>query len=151
MSHYIRPKIPGATIFFTVNLADRTSTLLIDQIDLLRTAVRKTKSERPFCVDAWVVLPNHMHAVWTLPDGDSDYSVRWSIIKARFSIQVDAGHKRQSHFSRREKAIWQRRFWEHHIRDEDEYRAYVNYCLINPVKHGYAKTPEDWPYSSIHR
>lgn len=151
MSHYLRPKIPGATIFFTVNLADRRSSLLVNQINVLRDAVRKTKSERPFHIDAWVVLPNHMHMVWTLPEGDSDYSVRWSIIKARFSIQIEAGRKRQSHISRREKAIWQRRFWEHHIRDREELNAYIQYCYINPVKHGYTETPEDWPYSSINR
>ncbi|MFN3577269.1 MAG: REP-associated tyrosine transposase, partial [Tabrizicola sp.] len=85
MSRYIRPKVPGATVFFTVNLADRGAQTLVDHVEMLREAVRVTKAERPFRIDAWVVLPDHMHAVWTLPEGDSDFSTRMAAIKARFS------------------------------------------------------------------
>ncbi len=96
MSIYIRPRRPGATIFFTVNLAQRDSRLLVEQITCLRSAVRATRLDRPFHVDAWVVLPNHMHAVWTLPDGDSAYSVRWGAIKARFTRLVGRASARRA-------------------------------------------------------
>ncbi len=151
MSRYQRPKIPGAMVFFTVALADRRSDLLVREVGMLRQAVRATRAERPFAIDAWVVLPDHMHCVWTLPEGDADFSVRWSIIKARFSRAMPPVERRRSHEARREHGIWQRRFWEHHIRDEADYRAHVRYCWINPVKHGLVERPEDWPYSSYHR
>lgn len=151
MALYIRPRLPGARIYFTVNLALRGSALLTHQIARLRAAVRQTRQERPFYIDAWVVLPDHIHAVWTLPDGDVDYSTRWGAIKARFSAGLPEGHKRASHEQRREKGIWQRRFWEHHLRDEADYAAHVRHCWMNPVKHGLVTQPQDWPYSSIHR
>ncbi len=151
MSNYIRPRIPGATVFFTVGLADRQSTLLVDQVEVLRQAVRKTRIERPFYIDAWVVLPDHCHAVWTLPEGDFDFSTRWSVIKARFSREVGAGRRRASHVARRECGLWQRRFWEHHVRGPEDYAAAVNYCHFNPVKHGYVERAEDWLFSSVHR
>ena len=151
MPNYIRPRVAGATVFFTVGLADRQSTVLVDHVCMLRDAVRKTREERPFHIDAWVVLPDHLHAVWTLPDGDFDFSTRWSVIKARFSRSVGAGHRRQSHVKRRERGLWQRRFWVHHIRGPEDYTAAVSYCHINPVKHGYVERVEDWPFSSVHR
>lgn len=156
MSHYLRPKIPGATIFFTVNLADRRSSLLINQINVLRDAARKTKSERPFYIDAWVVLPNHMHMVWTLPKGDTDYGTRIGAIKSRFTrglrrVGFHPTDVPASKIRKGDAGIWQRRFWEHHIRDEGEYRAYVNYCHINPVKHGFVENPVDWPFSTARR
>ncbi len=151
MSTYLRPTIPGACIFFTVALADRGSRLLVEEIDLLRQAVDQTKVQRPFLIDAWVVLPDHLHCVWTLPEGDADFSTRWGAIKGRFSRQLRKGNVRASHELRREKGIWQRRFWEHHIRDPHELAAHIRYCWYNPVKHGLVEKPEDWPYSSIHR
>ncbi|SMP28596.1 REP-associated tyrosine transposase [Shimia sagamensis] len=151
MSHYIRPKVPGATVFFTVNLAARGGDLLVQRIDALREAVFKTHAERRFYIDAWVVMPDHMHAVWTLPRGDSDYARRWQIIKARFSRSVPKGVQRSSHVARRERAVWQRRFWEHHIRDAESYKAAITYCHMNPVKHGCVQRAEEWPYSSVHR
>ncbi|MAQ86572.1 MAG: transposase [Maritimibacter sp.] len=151
MPNYHRPRIPGATVFFTVNLADRCAPVLVREIEALRRAVRTTRSERPFTIDAWVVLPDHMHCVWTLPDGDADYATRWSVIKARFSRAVPPGHRRASHRTRRERGVWQRRFWEHHIRDDADFAAHVRYCWINPVKHGLVARPTDWPHSSIHR
>ncbi len=151
MSDYIRPQQPGATVFFTVKLARRGSDLLVREIDALRDAVRVTCKERPFRIDAWVVLPDHLHCVWTLPRGDSDYSRRWSVIKARFSRQMPHIDRRTSHEARREHGIWQRRFWEHHIRSERDRMAAIRYCWINPVKHGLVENPVDWPYSSYHR
>lgn len=151
MSSYRRPRIPGACIFFTVNLADRRSDLLIREVAALRDAVGRTRAERPFHIDAWVVLPNHLHCIWCLPDGDADYSTRWSVIKARFSRALPYSPRRPSHVARREHGLWQRRFWEHHIRSEEDWRAHMRYCWNNPVKHGLAARPEDWPFSSVHR
>jgi putative transposase len=151
MSHYIRPRIGGATVFFTVNLADRGSRLLTDEIDRLREAVTVTRAERWFGIAAWVVLPDHVHAVWQLPEGDRDFATRWRLIKSRFSQGLAGGRLRQSHMARQERGIWQRRFWEHHCRDEADVAAHVRYCWINPVKHGLVERPEDWPYSSVHR
>ena len=151
MPNYIRPQVSGASIFFTVTLQARGTRLLVDQIAILREAVAVTKAERPFHIDAWVVLPDHLHCIWTLPGGDSDFSTRWRLIKARFSRALPEGILRQSYLARQERGIWQRRFWEHHIRDVADMAAHVNYCWINPVKHGLVERPEDWPYSSIHR
>lgn len=152
MSNYVRPNVRGARVFFTVNLADRGSDLLVREIDVLRHAVRVTRAERPFAIDAWVVMPDHLHAVWTLPKEDADFSRRWGVIKARFSRAVAMPiRRRASHLARRERGIWQRRFWEHHIRDQADYDAHVRHCWFNPVKHGFVEDPLEWPYSSIHR
>ena len=106
MPNYIRPKISGATVFFTVAVAERRGTILTDHITVLREAVRRTREDRPFRIDAWVVLPDHLHAVWTLPAGDCEFSTRWSLIKARFSRAVPLGSRRSSHRARRERGIW---------------------------------------------
>lgn len=151
MSSYRRVRAAGASYFFTVNLAERGRTTLIDNIEVLRTAYRATVADHPVRCDAMVVLPDHIHAVWTMPRGDADYSARWSVIKARFSLAVGGGRKRPSHFARREAGVWQRRFWEHMIRDDDDYAAHIRYCWFNPVKHGFVQNPQDWPYSSVHR
>ncbi len=151
MSCYRRPRRPGATVFFTVALASRGADLLVREVDRLRAAVRATRAERPFHIDAWVVLPDHMHCVWTLPEGDANYSVRMGAIKARFARGLPEGRVRDSHILRREKGIWQRRFWEHHIRDDKALAACIRYCWLNPVKHGLVGHPADWPHSSWHR
>ncbi|MDF0599187.1 transposase [Psychromarinibacter sp. C21-152] len=151
MSRYIRPNAPGATIFFSVALADRGTDLLVTEIARLRDAVRTTRAERPFRIDAWVVLPDHLHCVWTLPDGDRDFPTRWRLIKSRFSAGLPKNRLRQSHERRQERGIWQRRFWEHHIRDDPDLAAHIRYCWHNPVKHGLVAHPPDWPYSTIHR
>ncbi len=149
---YRRAKIKGGTYFFTVNLADRSSTLLIDKIDALRAAIRRIKSQHPFEIDAMVVLPDHLHAIWTLPNDDDDYAVRWNLIKAAFSRHIPENEKRSpSRLSKGERGIWQRRYWEHLIRDEQDFNRHVDYIHYNPVKHGYAQNPVDWQYSSIHR
>ena len=151
MPNYRRPKRTGATIFFTVCLADRQSDLLVRRISVLRDVVRRTRAERPFEIAAWVVLPDHLHCVWALPEGDGNFSMRWNVIKARFAYALEGGKQRPSHRKRRERGIWQRRFWEHHIRNERDLETHVHYCWYNPVKHGLARTPYDWPHSTIHR
>ena len=151
MSNYRRPKLTNVPIFFTVTLADRNSDLLVREIDLLRQAVRLTKAERPFEIDAWVVLPDHLHCIWRLPGDDTDYPTRWRLIKSRFSREVPLGQVRRSHVKRQERGVWQRRYWEHHIRDEADFAAHVQYCRLNPVKHGLVERPEDWVFSSFRR
>jgi putative transposase len=141
MPNYRRMRVDGGCWFFTVNLQDRRQTLLTDRIDALRDATLKVKSGRPFTIDAFVVLPDHLHAIWTLPSGDDDFSTRWRLIKTEF---VKALPKHDGR-------IWQQRFWEHMIRDETDYENHVNYCYINPVKHGLVNRVLDWPYSSFHR
>ncbi|MGJ8604618.1 MAG: REP-associated tyrosine transposase [Marivita sp.] len=150
MPTYIRPKIHGALVFFTVALADRSSDALVRNIEQLRHAVRLTKAERPFEIEAWVVLPDHLHCIWRLPEDDCDFSTRWRVIKSRFSRAVPKGSLRQSHVARDERGIWQRRFWEHHIRCDADFNVHLRYCWFNPVKHGFVGRPEDWAYSSVH-
>ncbi|MGH8427056.1 MAG: REP-associated tyrosine transposase [Gammaproteobacteria bacterium] len=149
---YRRAMVDGGTYFFTVNLEDRSSALLIEYVDDLREAVRTVKRAHPFDIVAWVVLPDHLHAVWTLPRDDPDFSVRWSLIKAGFSRTLARGEPiTASRRSKRERGIWQRRFWEHLIRDELDLEQHVDYVHINPVKHGYASRAREWRHSSIHR
>ena len=152
MSDYRRPRIPGATIFFTVEIERRGADTLIRHAEALRVAVRRTQSERPFRIEAAVILPDHLHMIWTLPPGDNDFPNRWRVIKARFTQDVpNTGHRRASHIARRERGLWQRRYWEHHICSPEELATLTRYCWINPVKHGLVTDPFDWPYSSIHR
>lgn len=151
MPNYIRPRHSGACVFLTITLAQRGSSTLVERIEVLRQAVRATMETRPFRIDAWVILPDHMHCVWTLPEADADYSQRVQSIKARFSRQLPMGPRRASHVARREKGIWQRRFWEHHIRDAADFENHIAYCWHNPLKHGYVDDIRDWPYSSWHR
>jgi putative transposase len=152
MSEYRRLRVPGGTYFFTVNLLDRQSCLLTKQIDILRNAIRVTKMRRPFHIDAWVVLPDHMHCIWTLPLGDNDYSARWRDIKGGFSKSLPKTETvSASRSAKHERGIWQRRFWEHAIRDDRDYAAHVDYIHVNPFKHGLVQQVSDWPYSSFHR
>ncbi len=152
MPKYRRVVVPGASYFFTVALARRGDSTLTDNITLLRHAWRLTASEHPVRCDAMVVLPDHLHAVWTLPPGDADYSLRWRKLKARFSHALGQhGVQSASQIAKRERGVWQRRFWEHMIRDEADFRAHVTYCWGNPVKHGLVAQAGEWPFSSIHR
>lgn len=151
MPNYKRPSQKGVCVFITVGLADRRSDLLVREVDTLRWAIRRTRVKWPFEINAAVILPDHFHAVITLPANDADYSTRLRIIKSRFSRQFARGPIRESHARRAERGIWQRRFWEHHIRGAEDYTAHIRYCWKNPVKHGLVKRPTDWPYSSIHR
>ncbi len=149
---YRRNYVEGGTYFFTVNLLERDKTLLVDHINELREAVRWVKECQPFYIDAWVVLPDHMHAIWTLPEGDADYSSRWQEIKKRFSKSLPKNEPLSSVRERKgERGIWQRRFWEHTIRDERDFQYHVDYIHFNPLKHGMVHQVKDWPFSSFHR
>ncbi len=152
MPNYRRAIVPGGCWFFTVNLFDRRRRLLTERIGALREATRKTQARHPFQIDAFVVLPDHLHAVWTLPDGDSDFSLRWRLIKIYFAKSIP-NHEPLTPIrrARGERALWQRRFWEHLIRDEGDYQRHIEYCYINPLKHGLVERVSDWPYSSFHR
>jgi putative transposase len=152
MPDYRRNRTPGATYFFTVNLRQRRSDLLVQHIDTLRHAVRKVRRRSPFHIDAWVVLPDHMHCLWTLPKEDTDFPSRWRDIKTAFSKSLPATERRSAVMVRRgERGIWQRRYWEHTIRDDRDYAAHMDYIHFNPVKHGLVDNPADWPYSSFRR
>ncbi|SDI01487.1 putative transposase [Pseudomonas benzenivorans] len=152
MPDYRRARVPGATYFFTVNLRDRSSDLLIREIELLRDTVRATKARHAFHIDAWVVLPEHMHCLWTLPPGDADFSLRWKVIKFAFAKRLPATESRTTTQQRRgERGIWQRRYWEHLIRDDLDYQRHFDYIHGNPIKHGYVQRLADWPYSSFQR
>lgn len=152
MSTYRRERIPGATYFFTLTLADRRSRLLVDEITLLRQVYVEASKRMSFKTIAICVLPDHLHTIWQLPEGDSDYSQRWALIKSQFSRGLPASPSVSvSKLRRREKGIWQRRFWEHRIRDDDDLARHVDYIHYNPVKHGLVAQVRDWPYSSFHR
>ncbi|WP_342068672.1 REP-associated tyrosine transposase [Yoonia algicola] len=151
MSNYRRLRVPGGTYFFTVRLQDQRADLLVSQIDLLRDAVRLCRKRWPFEIDAAVVLPNKLHMIWTLPDGDADFSKRWRLIKSSFSRHAPAPtYIPDSHRKRGEKGIWQRRFWEHLIRDEDDMALHLHLIRSAPIHAGLVKRPSDWPYSSLH-
>jgi len=152
MSNYRRNRVPGGTYFFTVNLLERSNDLLVSHVEVLRDCVRKVRAARPFHIDAWVVLPDHMHAIWTLPPEDTDYSARWKAIKIAFAKALPkTEYLSPARSVKGERGIWQRRFWEHTIRNEHDYAAHVDYVHINPMKHGLVARVADWPYSSFHR
>jgi putative transposase len=152
MTQYRRLKVDGGTYFFTVNLANRRGTLLTDHIAELRRAFRYVQARQPFAIEAVVVLPDHLHALWRLPHGDADYALRWLLIKKTFSRELPGGELRTpSRVAKRERGIWQRRYWEHLIRDETDFARHVDYIHFNPVKHGHVTQVADWPYSSFHR
>jgi putative transposase len=152
MPDYRRNRVPGGTYFVTVTLCDRRSDLLVRQIDALRSAVRSVAVKSPFYIDAWVVLPEHMHCIWTLPEGDTDYSGRWRAIKIAFSKTLPAIEHRSAVMEKRgERGIWQRRYWDHTIRDDRDYAAHMDYTHFNPVKHGLAPSAAGWPFSSFRR
>jgi putative transposase len=152
MPNYRRNFVPGGSYFFTVNLADRQQQLLTQHIEFLRTAFRYTQKRHPFTIEAIVILLEHLHAIWGLPEGDADFAVRWRLIKTEFSRALPEGEGvSQSRFSKGERGIWQRRYWEHTLRDEEDFERHVNYIHFNPVKHGHVSRVKDWPHSSFHR
>jgi putative transposase len=124
----------------------------VREIAALRAAVARTRLLYPFQIDAWVVLPEHMHAVWTLPDGDAGYSLRWTLIKRWFSAAIPTGESRsESHAAKGERGIWQRRFWDHTVRDADDFARHVDDIHFNPIKHGLVARAVDWPHSPFRR
>ena len=153
MPNYRRAWHAGGTYFFTVNLLRRNENdLLVRHIDSLREAIKWTRHAHPFVIHGWVVLPDHMHYVISLPDGDADFALRWRLIKSHFSKSIaNAEWRSETRQRRGERGIWQRRYWEHLIRDEKDLAAHMDYVHINPVKHGLVARVSDWPYSTFHR
>ena len=157
MSRYRRAIIAGGTFFFTV-VAYRRQPILCDEAIrvALREAVLSVRRAKPFTIDAWVLLPDHLHCVWTLPPDDDDFSGRWSLIKSAVSRAVGDQYRRSewlnaSKLKHRAATIWQRRFWEHCIRDENDLQRHIDYLHFNPVKHGLVTSVADWPHSTFHR
>jgi len=149
---YRRLIIPGTSYFFTVVLQDRRSDLLIRKINELRQAFKQVIERYPFIINGIVVLPDHFHLMMTLPPDDANYSQRLGFIKSFFSRQIESLESVSvSRKNKRERGIWQRRFWEHVIRDELDYSRHLDYIHYNSVKHGYVSKPSEWQYSSIHR
>jgi putative transposase len=152
MVSYRRNFVPGGSYFFTVNLADRRLRLLTQRVEFLRAAFRYAQKRHPFAVEATVILPDHLHAIWTLPDGDSDFALRWRLIKTEFSRALPMREEiSKSRTDKGERGVWQRRYWEHTLRDEKDFERAVEYIHFNPVKHGHVGRVRDWPYSSFHR
>ncbi|HUT09741.1 MAG TPA: transposase [Thermoguttaceae bacterium] len=155
MSWYRRWRQPGGIYFFTV-VTYRRLPILVSEFarPLLRDALMRTRGERPFEMLAVVLLPNHLHTLWQLPPGDADYSTRWRLIKSRFTRRMlESGYeeppRNRSRQGRQEHAIWQRRGWEHAIRNEEDWKEHPDYIHYNPVKHGLVDAPWDWPYSTF--
>ncbi len=151
MVSYRRNKITGGIYFFTVNSRDRQSELLIDHIDLLRKATNNVRKARYFQIDAVVILPDHLHTIWTLPPEVIDYSGRWRSIKATFTRALRKSGKQLNQNNKGEYDVWQRRYWEHTIRNSSDFQKHVDYIHYNPVKHGYVDHVSRWSYSSFHR
>ncbi len=148
---YRRDATAGGTYFFTVNLADRRTDLLVRHIDDLRDVMRQVKAAHPFSLLAMVVLPEHLHAIWRLPAGDADYATRWALLKAGFSRRLARGEPiSSSRAAKGERGIWQRRYWEHRIRDDADLARHLDYVHFNPVKHGWVSRAVDWPHSTVH-
>ena len=157
MPNYRRARTAGGTYFFTVVTEGRQPIFTIPAARAaLRDAIEQVRRQYPFVIDAWVLLPEHIHCLWTLPEGDSDFSGRWGMIKAGFSKQMKSslasdGTVSRSRQRHREVSIWQRRFWEHQIRDDEDFRRHTDYIHYNPVKHGWVTCASDWPYSTFRR
>ena len=157
MSHYRRAREAGGTYFFTV-VSFRRQEILCDEWirNALHEGIEKTQQRYPFEIDAWVLLPNHLHCLWTLPEGDADFSKRWAKIKRHVSLVCGKRYKRSEWLSdsrkkHRESTLWQRRFWEHQIRNQDDFNRHIDYIHYNPAKHGLCEQPIQWPYSTLHR
>ena len=142
---------PGGTYFFTINLLQRKNNdLLIRHIQPLRESIKTVKTHHPFEIHGWEVLPEHMHCLIELPENDADYATRIRLIKIGFSKAIPKTERRSNiRIKRGERGIWQRRYWEHLIRDEADYRAHLDYIHYNPVKHGWVRQVKDWPYSTF--
>jgi len=152
---YHRAIITGGSFFFTVVTEQRRPLLAsTDAVNVLRAAFRAVRAARPFEVDAMVVLPDHLHCIWTLPPGDADFATRWRLIKTWFTKHCDPAIRIETNPARtakREQALWQHRYWEHVLRDEADVIRHVEYVHFNPVKHGLVSSAREWPYSSFRR
>jgi putative transposase len=151
MPDYRRAKIAGGTFFFTLALADRSSDLLVKEVDRLRRIYSDVQRRPPFETAAICVLPDHLHAIWSLPLDDADFATRWNLIKSGFSRGLPAVPRSSSKIAKREKGIWQRRYWEHAIWDDSDLARHIDYIHFNPVKHGLVLRVADWRHSSFHR
>lgn len=152
MSRYRRVRIDGGAFFFTVALADRSSAFLLEHVERLRRIYGMVQQRYPFETVAICVLPDHIHAIWSLPEGDADYPLRWSLIKSGFTRGLTGEARRSSSkIAKRERGVWQRRYWEHAIRNDADLERHVDYIHFNPVKHGCVARVCDWPHSSFHR
>ncbi|WP_275097360.1 REP-associated tyrosine transposase [Sedimenticola hydrogenitrophicus] len=157
MSRYRRANTEGASYFFTQVTYRRQALLCNENIRrALRQAIEAVRVDRPFKIDACVLLPDHLHCIWTLPPGDSDYSTRWNMIKRAVSLAYGTDYRRPewintSKRKHRESTLWQRRYWEHRIRDDRDFSRHVDYIHYNPIKHGLCARAVDWPYSTFHR
>ena len=151
MVNYRRNRMPGGTYFFTVTLANRQSSLLIEHVHLLGEAMREVRTRHPFETLAIVVLPEHLHTIWRLPEDDVDYSMRWRLIKALFTRKLISAGVWLPVRTKGERRVWARRFWEHTIRDDSDLQHHVDYVHFNPVKHGWVEHPEDGCHSSFRR
>jgi putative transposase len=150
MPEYRRIKLEGGCYFFTVCLADRRAATLTAHIDELQAAWRWTALNKPFTSPAWVILPDHIHCIWKLPPDDNDYAGRWRMLKGHFTRSLVALGKASSGRRFGERGVWQRRFWEHTIRDDRDMENHYNYIRGNPVRHGLVANVDDWPHSSFH-
>ena len=146
---YRRNYVPGGTYFFAVALRNPRLSLLTDWIEELRHSVRHVLRQQPFRMDAWVVLPEHLHAVWTLPPGDADYSSRWKTIKGKFSHRIAKAGAPVKKKPDGSYDVWQDRFWEHTIRNEADFSRHIDYIHYNPVKHRHVNRVRDWPFSTF--
>lgn len=166
MPNYQREYIPGGSYFFTLVTHERQPWLCEDAARMaLRATISEVRQKWPFAIEAWVLLPDHLHCIWRLPEGDADFSTRWRLIKSGVTkrLRGESGASRfanapyredglaASRLVRGEKGLWQRRFWEHAIRDEADFRAHCDYIHYNPVKHGICRSPGDWPFSTLGR
>jgi putative transposase len=147
MGEYRRLYQQGGSYFFTVVTYNRAPILTASEnLSRLHQSFKHVMNQYSFTIEAMVILPDHLHCIWQLPPGDSDFSTRWRLIKRYFSIMKD-----KPVTERGEKNIWQRRFWEHFLRDEEDWRRHMDYIHYNPVKHGYVQNPADWPHSSFQK
>ena len=150
MVAYRRNLVAGGTYFFTVTLKNRQNSFLTDHIDELRTAFSLCRDKKPFTIEAIVILPDHLHTIWTLPDGDTDYPSRWRFIKSCFTRNLRKSGVNLHVNKHGGFGVWQRRYWEHTIKNQDDYNRHVDCIHYNPVKHGYVENPVDWEWSSFH-
>tara|TARA_R110002049_G_scaffold23545_2_gene83230 strand:- start:42903 stop:43481 length:579 start_codon:yes stop_codon:yes gene_type:complete len=145
-------RTPGGTYFLTLRLAERGGDLLVQRIALLRRAMRETLARHPFQINAIAVLPDVIHTIWTLPAGDSGYPNRIGMWKSRFSRGVPMpAHRSLAQIKRGEKGIWQRRYWQHQIRDAADFARHRDLIYLSPVHAGLCLRPQDWQFTSLHR